>query len=888
MNFKLGLSSDNVTYSNIDLFPNQNLTYDAEFYDDKDISSVKIPFVTDITIPLTQNNKQFFGYNPLSSDILDFPTEEYFYKIQIENSSNTVLYGILTVDSIEYNNNDPFISATLKDFLSRFLNDLKDLKIGDVLTSSYHTSRHTMSDFFDTTSNGGEAGTIGQNPDYTRIVNFPFVDLTNDTNKFGFEARQFLEYGSSQKRNGLIPVLSVKNYLKQIGNYLSTLQIPVQVNSKLFGINETVSISDFQPEKLQVIVPSRLQAKSNVNTREFLMQQRPNASSANEDMTISTKLDGTTKDVTTSYYGTFEVFGNYGTGGTTYQKYGVKSESNVNPPSTTGEFGYFAPHMSFDGRVEFRTGNRSETTGTIKYEIPIIQEDRLVKTINTSSSTMKFNLCLNVYQDGYLQKRIKLEDSTGEPIVLNASSATAVNGGSVKYSAGSYASATNYFYGNTQIFAYAFSTTQSFATDTLQWPSETVYLPTDEQIDLEFFGDSRYGTSITVEPVSGELNVEYFTNYVLNQVSGGGTTTYLYEAQSSATANFLIADIRKSIVQVQNYSNLDLKAKAIADFNPYFPDDEYIIKDSLNNTSTLGPVDLMSIICKRFGCGLFYEFSNNTHILRIDPIHLLRTSTQDGNFMIDDLNSIKISRPQDSIKRLIVKNETKGLFFDEVEEGISRGEINQVINTKGINDLEIELKSSVYYRSLCGEEFTDTQNDNLSNGVVSSTEYGITDNIMSQNENIGVRFAYLIQPLYETKLKVPYVIEQSKRPNLYTTTQRIYVNMYNWNSLQEQDPIVMNGRLSHINPAGWNLLGEDNGFTTDYFDLISNTEQIKSKSSASAELNIVVPTNSVSSVMFMLTKTSFGLLNGQYVLIKSASGDVFEDNTYLTIKGIIE
>ena len=885
MNFKLSLSTNNVNFSEVDLFPNQDLNYDAEFYDDKDVQGVKIPFTTDIKIPLTDANKTFFGYDPASNNASLFPSSDYFYKIEIENASNTILYGVLKVETIEYNSDAPYITVVLKDFLSRFLSDLKDLKLGDILTSTYHTTRHTIEDFNDTTANGGEAGVIGQNPDYTRIVNFPFVDLTNDVEKFGFEARQFLEYGSGQTRNGLIPTLSVSQYLKQIGSYLSTSQIPVKVKSKLFGINETEAIADFEAEKLQAVIPAKLQAKSNVNTREFLLHQRPDASTINEDMTNSTRLDGSTKDLTTAYYSGYEVFGNYGTGGTTYQKYGVKAESNVNTPSTTGELGYFAPHMSFDGRLEFRTGERFESTGTIKFEIPIIQEDKLVKVINTSSSTMKFNLCLNIYQDGFLHRRVVLNDSTGEPIVLNASDATAVQGSSTKVATSTGVSSYNHpiAVGSYVFFLYAGGPPINIA-DRLEWSSEDVYLPTDDQIDMSLFGDSRYGTSISVEPVSGELNIEYGTNYT--QIGTG--TPYRYYAASTATANFLPSDIRKAITEVVNYSDLDLRAKAIADFNPYFPDDEYIVKDSLNNTSSITPVDFVSIVCKRFGCGLFYEFDGTHHVLRIDPLHILRTNTQDGDYMLDDLKSIKLNKPLDKIKNLVVKNKNYKLFFDEVEEDTTRGDINQEINSDGVNDLTLNLKSAVYFKSLCGEVFFDTENDNLANGIVSSSEYGVTDNIMTPHDKIGVRFAFLDKPLYPTNLKVPYIIEESKRPNIYTTTQRIYKNIYEWNSLAEMGNHVFNGRLSHENLAGWSLLGEVDGVTQEYYDLISVTEQVKSKSNLNVELSIVVPTNQVGDVMFMLKKTSFSLINGQYMLIKSASGTVYEDNTYLDVKGIIE
>ena len=547
MNFELSLSTNNTSYTDIDLFPNQTLQYDAEFYDDKDVSSVKIPFITEVKIPLTSSNKSFFGYDPVSSNASAFPDSDYYYKIKVENQASTILYGICKVQDIEYNSDGPYINVQLKDFLSRFLSNLKDLKLGDVLTSSHHTSRHTISDFNDTTANGGEAGVIGQNPDYTRIVNFPFVDLANDTEKFGYESRQFVEYGSGQSRNGLIPTLSVSQYLKQIGSYLSTGQVPVKVKSKLFGVNETEAIPDFQAEKLQAVIPAKILAKQNVNNRTFLITHRPDASSINENLDTEYLLDGSTKLVSTNYYNSYEVFGNYGTTGTSYQKYGVKAQSSDNPTATTttGEFGYFAPHMSFNGRLEFRTNNRDETTGTIKLDLPMLGEDRMVQTINPSASTMVFNVYLNIYQDGYLQKKIALLDTNDDVLELLASDATTSAGGSVKQGS----MITDYKKAGTSASFVFFPFNQPVnIDDQLEWPSQTVRLPSDEQIDMEFFGESRYATSITVEPVSGELNAEFADALT---IFGQGPNFYV---SSTDTRNFFPFEIRKAITRVQNYS----------------------------------------------------------------------------------------------------------------------------------------------------------------------------------------------------------------------------------------------------------------------------------------------------------------------------------------------
>ena len=69
MEFKLEISRDNVTYNDVDLFPEQQLEYDLDFYDSVEIDKVKLPFYTKLRIPLTTNNKASnrFNFEPITS-----------------------------------------------------------------------------------------------------------------------------------------------------------------------------------------------------------------------------------------------------------------------------------------------------------------------------------------------------------------------------------------------------------------------------------------------------------------------------------------------------------------------------------------------------------------------------------------------------------------------------------------------------------------------------------------------------------------------------------------------------------------------------------------------------------------------------------------------------
>ena len=289
MEFKLEISRTNLanSYYEVDLFPKQQLEYNLDFYDSLDIDKVKLPFYTKLRIPLTVNNKASnrFDFDPITSPALEFPKKDFYFKITVFGSSSTDITGILNVISIEYNASEPYIEVDLKDYLSKYIADIKDetLGLGDLYTDTYYTQRHTFSRFknpYNDPTEPGEAGVIDTNPDYTRPISFPYVDFCNDVEgKFGYEARQFIEYGPGLERTGLMPVFSVSKFLEYLGVYLNDpVNFPVRIDSKLFKLgsySNSPAFTDLQVEKLHMIVPSQLLAKQDTNTRNFFLRQAP-------------------------------------------------------------------------------------------------------------------------------------------------------------------------------------------------------------------------------------------------------------------------------------------------------------------------------------------------------------------------------------------------------------------------------------------------------------------------------------------------------------------------------------------------------------------------------------------------------------------------------------
>ena len=122
MIFKLEISRNNSTYYDIDLFSNQQLEYDVDFYDSLEVDKIRLPFSTELRLPLTDKNKQSvrFGYDPLINNAVDFPKEDFFFKITVFGNSNVIIEGILNVKAFGYLSEEPYIDIDLKDFVSKY------------------------------------------------------------------------------------------------------------------------------------------------------------------------------------------------------------------------------------------------------------------------------------------------------------------------------------------------------------------------------------------------------------------------------------------------------------------------------------------------------------------------------------------------------------------------------------------------------------------------------------------------------------------------------------------------------------------------------------------------------------------------------------------------
>ena len=898
MVFKLEISRDNSSFFPVDLFPDPQLEYNVDFYDSLEPNKIRLPFSSSMKIPMTTLNMSAsrFAYNPLVDTKDLFPKDPFFFKITIFGSSNVDIEGLLNVQSFEYLSDEPYIDVNLDDFVSKYIGDLKDATIAEVYdadTSSYgdyFRADHTFQDFLNTVAANGEAGVLDQNPTDRPII-FPYIDFCNDVDgKFGYEARQFTEYGTGMDRAGIVPVFSVKNFLTTLGYWITAQGFNTRVDSKLFALNYTEAIPDFEAEKLQMLIPSKLEADVATNTREFRLRQAPFWAGTNESLTGNKTLEQVDKDFISNYFWNSETFGNYGASTTdpetgeiiavtTKTDYGLDATNAAYPNDNPFgyERGYFAPFMSFNAELSYQSGSNFATVNNIDLEIPVIGEDGLTYQILASDpgSTMTFGIFIGIWENGEMVKKLRLEDINQQAIELSISDAIPQRGSSQKVW-DSASTDYHFFQDNSYRRAVVFADNLQNVEDELRWVLEDdLYLPSNT--DIEISGESRYGVNYFIEPLQGEVVARVALSY---QTQGTGNSRR-EQAISTTINTYGVDDIRKAITRTEEYSQLDIKSLANANFNPYFTDDIYNIKDSLENTAILTPYQVLVAICKRFNCGIYYEKVGSQNILRIDPLHLMRSGNQDINDLVDDLKSVKVYLGGDKVKDLTINNKDYGLYFDdEYDKDITIGSTTQEINADGVSDLVIDFKSSVYYKSVCGEALFQPENDNLINGIVSSNEVSFTPNLFTKHQDIGLRFAYVDKPLFNTIIKKPFVVNSEARPNILTITQRIYKNFA---------IMPFNGRLFHYNTQGWNLLAEDeDGNTTDYYTFYTDNEKIKYSNRPTIEFNMVLQTSELASLDFFFKTLGSTRINQSEILVKSAEGEVFEDYAYLTIKGLLQ
>ena len=371
-------------------------------------------------------------------------------------------------------------------------------------------------------------------------------------------------------RAGIVPTFSLKNFLTAIGNYITENGFNTRVDSKLFGLNYAAAITDVQPEKLQLLIPSKLEADKDVNTRDFFMRQAPFWTGTNENLFGKTSSDGGQKILVCDWFYSMETFGNFGPHTvdpedpnntipvTNQTQFGLDATNAAYPEEEAfgNERGYFAPFMSYDADISYSSGNAFADISEINFELPILGEDKIVYQLKPqrAESTMTFGIFIGVYENGELVKKLRLEDSNDDAVVLNASDATAVAGFSNKTQHTGNTNH-NYWYDSDRDEYVIFPSGWTDVQDMLSWNLadlglNQLYLPNET---IEVSGESRYGVNYFIEPIQGEIRSQ-----VGFDLSDQGDH-YVVVGPTIGATEFSVSDIRKAITRTENYGQLNIK-----------------------------------------------------------------------------------------------------------------------------------------------------------------------------------------------------------------------------------------------------------------------------------------------------------------------------------------
>jgi hypothetical protein len=149
LEFDLSISRNGTNYYSVDLFPDASLEYSLDFYDNLSIDKIKMPFYSEVKVPLTVLNmgSDRFDFDPAVSSGSDFPRDDFFFNLRIFGNTTQTIAGVLNVKSIEYNSKEPYIDVELKDQLAYYLSKVKEVSMAELYTQSKYTTQTTLKTF---------------------------------------------------------------------------------------------------------------------------------------------------------------------------------------------------------------------------------------------------------------------------------------------------------------------------------------------------------------------------------------------------------------------------------------------------------------------------------------------------------------------------------------------------------------------------------------------------------------------------------------------------------------------------------------------------------------------------------------------------------------------
>lgn len=866
MDYKLNVKKKSSTsYSEVDLFPEAIINFDLDFYDVDNIDKIKVPVNVSLSLPMTDNNVLIIDYDPSSNQYNTIPRDPFDFELYIDNTK--VFEGNLYVESYSFNNTIPIVNVRMVDRIQEIFKDLKDA----TFTGMYFDYNSVTSfDAFLSTS----SGTIGNEPSKNDIL-FPYIDFCNDTDRFGYAQRQFIQFGPDSNKVGIIPAYKVSSFVERFFN-----EANVGVISRFFELgNYGTSITNNNPDDLYMLLNTKLHSSSRSRTRGFYLVEGPYEHFINE-YTDYIEADGTSPSKENTNYPAQTYGWNYNP--TPYSNavdndFGLDYKTNIPNDATNLDGAYFGSHMNYTAKPfpnDLLTGNPRElpTGAFIDLEIPMIKigdnQFAMVKNINHISSTAKFNVVATLWKDGSPKETFRMVNTDGSLKLLAALDANKVDLSNetaenfvgytdVDPQSGSspYPSWQPIYIGPTAPRKELYSSLRFGPNEVGQFAWE------DKRFEVE--AGSTYSVSISFEWIEGALICDYVNTWQVHP-----TNIYQFHGwlipDNVVTNNVIYKeDVIKAVFKSNPSSvgHLYLSFVSTDNHNPYFNDDDLNVYWSIQY-SDVDPYATIKEILSRFNLSVVYD--QNTQSVLIDRLPDIRSENQDVDITnkIDDAQEITVDITTKIAKSIEISTSKNNLEFDTF--GYEKKEINQA----GSDELKFSLNSRFYNKSLCGPEVV----DEYEGGYLSDNEIGFTNNEFSKYTEAGITFGYISAPQYTTNIKRGKFIDKSFYKGLVYETLRSHVFprfiTHKSGSL----------RLNHF---------DENGDTTTLYDFFVGNDNILYYDRPKVNLTALFDKDYAFNIKDNYSKTNIAYIGGNGVIVKSLNGQLFEGGIYGEVEGII-
>jgi len=818
-----------------DLFPDYQISINVEVYSSEDVGELRYPFQFDNKLPYTQTNRGIFGGYDYTTEFGNLSNKT--FEFVLYSNGNVVSKGIVAPKSVVVNASEPYFDCEFNDKSLLFIQSIKQLGIGGVYNSAIDGTYGDV--ISETVQSVYDWLTVEQ--DYAgRDIELPYVDFDNGQEKYGYNARQFTAWGTTDRKVGLMPALSVQNFIRRLFgaagfDYVSR-----------FGGTEFPTLSSWDSSDLYMLYPSRLLSNT-ADQKSLNLAPYPSNIYKNQSQIVGDNdwdVEGYlvsgdyTPYIPTNYDPTLSIDEyNYGTE--------FKTPANIGVADIDYRSGFIAYSTGFNGRITFGGGATSSVIDDMRvcvystsYFDGTYTRPYVVETIQSYAEAY-FIPTIVLWESGVPRYRLPLKDSNGDILELQpVAIEQPVN--SIDYhddhSGGPHHAPDNVLY----------------------FESFTAYL---EEV-REFTASNKYQISFEME-MTGYLDC-YMENHAHN---------------SSITQNVYYDDIKKMRVFDYTYSNLDIRVVTDDFFLAALPEDEFEYKLSLETASTYSPYDMFIEIVNRFGLSLVYNYSDDKFYL--DTMEDMRSGLNLSiDQQLDDINAYTIysaGLPYNKIKLL---NKDFGGLYDKFPNGLAVGSYDGIFDASGSGDLSLQLNSALINpinKTVCGDSIEQNW-DLLQKEGITENEAGFITNEIRDYDSIGLRFGYLSSPNYNTNIRYPKYLGITYLTAFPSSNQ--VVDTLKYDLLAN---ITMQGVFADTGTSGTLRFANREGNAQAFYTYYTGLDRIAANTRTSMEFNAVVPISWLTN-NYHYSRTFEFTSTGEEFVIESLEGTVYDDVVYATLK----